>query len=417
MKVLLAHRFLPGQLVHVARALAADRNNEVVALFEQDQGEPPVPGLRGVRVEPEKASGTASHPFLSTLETQVRSGTAAYRACAALRAEGFLPDVMVAHAGSGSGLYLRDAFPEAPLLGYFEWFFGGLGTDLDFVQPEALTSDDRLRRHTTNACTLTELVQCDAGLSPTVFQRAQFPRELQAKIAVVHDGIDTEFFARDGAPERPEGSGVAARGEAEVVTYASRGLEPYRGFLEFMEAVTLLLPRRPRLHVLVAGRDRAYYSRPLPGGKTYRGLALERFPALGSERVRFLGMLPRQDYRDLLHASQVHVYLTAPFVLSWSLVESMAAGCTIVASDTEPVREVLRDGESALLADFHSPAAIAACIERALDDRAAARRLGEAARAVAVSRFALDRVVPEHLELLRSLAARGRQPPPTAGSR
>ncbi len=175
MKVLLAHRFLPGQLVHVARALAADPGNEVVALFEQDQGEPPVPRLRTVRVEPEEASGTASHPFLSTLETQVRSGTAAYRACAALRAEGFLPDVMVAHAGSGSGLYLRDAFPEAPLLGYFEWFFGSLGTDLDFVQPEALTSDDLLRRHTTNACTLTELVQCDAGLSPTAFQRASSP--------------------------------------------------------------------------------------------------------------------------------------------------------------------------------------------------------------------------------------------------
>jgi glycosyltransferase involved in cell wall biosynthesis len=409
MKVLFAHTYLPGQFVHVASALAADPANEVVYLYDEDQGEPEIPGLRAIRIDTAPGERREAHPFLCRLEEQVLRGLAAYRACAVLRDGGFVPDVMYAHAGSGLGLYLRDAFPEARLLGYFEWFFSGLGSDLDFIDPGAVTAEDLLRRHTTNACALLELVQCHGGVSPTAFQRDQFPPELRTKLTVLHDGVDTAFFDRAGGTGR-DGKPIAGLpDEVELVTYAARGLEPYRGFPEFTEAIALLLDRRPRLHVLVAGRDHAYYSRPLPDGRTYRQAALERFPSLDTARVRFLGPLPREQYRALLHASSVHVYLTAPFVLSWSLIEAMAAGCTIVASDTAPVREVLSDGENALLADFHSPSAIAACIDRALDDRAGAKRLATAARLVAEQRFALDRLVPEHLSLLRFLAKPGVQ--------
>jgi glycosyltransferase involved in cell wall biosynthesis len=404
MKVLLSHRYLPGQFVHVAGALAADPANEVVFLYEEDQGEREVPGVRAIPIGSSARDASTAHPFLCRLEEQLLRGLAAYRACARLRDRGFVPDVMFAHAGSGPGLYLRDAFPEAPLVGYFEWFFSGLGSDLDFIAPGDVTAEDLLCRHTANACALLELVQCDGGVSPTAFQRDQFPSELQRKLTVLHDGVDLTFFDRNEANDRAGAPVAALPDEAEVVTYAARGLEPYRGFPEFMEAIALLLDRRPRLHVLVAGRDHAYYSRPLPGGQTYLQAALERFPSLNMARVRFLGLLPREQYRALLHASSVHVYLTAPFVLSWSLIEAMAAGCTIVASDTAPVREVLSDGASALLADFHSPPAIAACIERALDDRACAKRLSAAARLVAEQRFALNRLLPEQLRLLRSYA-------------
>ena len=404
MKVLLAHRFFPGQFVHVAGALAADSANEVVFLHERRHGEPEIPGVSALRIGSGASNHPEAHPYLRRLAEQVERGERAYRACATLRERGFVPDVMYAHAGSGPGLYLRDAFPEAPLLGYFEWYFGGLGSELDFTEPEAVTAEELLCRHTTNACALLELIQCEAGISATAFQRDQFPAELRRKLTVLHDGVDVAYFGRSDAasPDHTPAAGLPEG--AEIVTYAARGLEPYRGFPEFMEAMALLLDRRPRLQVLIAGRDHAYYSRQLPEGRTYRQAALERFPCLDTPRVRFLGHLPKDQWRALLHASSVHVYLTVPFVLSWSLIDAMAAGCTIVASDTAPVREVLSDGVSALLVDFHSPAEIASGIERALDDRSAAAHLAASARLVAEQRFALSRVLPAQLELLRSFA-------------
>jgi glycosyltransferase involved in cell wall biosynthesis len=340
---------------------------------------------------------------LKRLEEQVLRGQEAFKVCIDLRDGGFVPDVMCAHAGSGVGLYLRDAFPDAKLLSYFEWFFRGHGSDLEFIDPGAVSADDVLRSHTSNACVLMELVQCHRGVCPTTFQRDQFPVEFRGKLDVVHDGVDTAFFDRTGATPHPPTALTDLPDDAEIVTYAARGLESYRGFPQFMEAIAELQPERPRLHALVAGEDRVFYSRPLPDGQTYKQAVLERLGSLDQGRVHFLGFLPKEQYRSLLHASSVHVYLTAPFVLSWSIIEAMAAGCTIVASDTAPVREVLDDGVSALLADFHSPSAIAACIARALDDRRGAVRLATAARRAAEEHFALEHILTKQLQLIESL--------------
>jgi glycosyltransferase involved in cell wall biosynthesis len=398
MRVLFVHKFFPGQYPHIARALAAERGNEIV--FIHAEGENDSPGIRTIRVKPARMASPGTHHYLQGLETAALFGQAAYRAAADLARGGFRPDVICAHAGFGPGLYLKDVFPDAPLLGYFEWYYRARDADADYLDPLAVSEDEALRIRTRNAGILLELMACDRGICPTAFQRDQFPPELRAKLSVIHDGVDTDYFAPASGPaalrDIPPG--------AELVTYATRGLEPYRGFPQFMEALALLHARRPSLHAVIVGADETNYGRPSSDGRGYRDVMLAQLPALDRMRVHFRGFLPRHEYRAVLQASQVHVYLTVPFVLSWSLLDAMATGCAIVGSDTTPVREVMRDGETGLLADMRAPRSIAGAIERMLDDRKLAARLAAAARRHAVEHYALDRLVPLQVEMIASLA-------------
>ncbi len=398
MRVLFVHKFLPGQYRHIARALAAERGNEVV--FIHAEGENDSAAIRAIRVKPARTASAGTHHYLQGLETAVLFGQAAYRAATDLARGGFRPDVICAHAGFGPGLYLKDAFPGVPLLGYFEWYYRARDADADYLDPQAVGEDEALRIRTRNAGLLLELASCDRGVCPTAFQRDQFPPELRGKLAVIHDGVDTGYFVPANPP-------VALRDipkDAEVVTYATRGLEPYRGFPQFMEALALLQARRPHLHAVIVGADETNYGRPSGDGRGYRDVMLGRLPALDRARVHFLGFLPPHEYRTVLQASQAHVYLTVPFVLSWSLLDAMATGCALVGSDTGPVREAIRDGETGLLADMRAPRAIAAAVDRLLDDRRLAARLGTAARGHVVEHYALDRLLPRQIELIRSLA-------------
>jgi glycosyltransferase involved in cell wall biosynthesis len=399
MRVLFVHKFFPGQYAHLARALAAGRGNEVV--FLHAEGDEDIPRVRKIRIAPARAAASSTHHYLQGFETAVLFGQAAYRAAAELARSGFRPDVICAHAGFGPGLYLKDAFPDVPLLGYFEWYYRARDADADFLDPRAVGEDDMLRIRTRNAGILLELTSCDRGISPTAFQRDQFPPELRTKLTVLHDGVDTDYFS-PVAQAVPTLAGIPQ--DAEIVTYATRGLEPYRGFPQFMEAVTLLQKHRPRLHAVIVGADATHYGRPSRDGRGYREVMLDRLSDMDRTRVRFLGFLSPPEYRNVLRASQVHVYLTVPFVLSWSLLDAMATGCAIVSSDTAPVREVMRDGETGLLADMRSPRHIAASIERMLDDRTLAARLRAAARQETVKRYALDKLLPQQLNIVTSLA-------------
>ena len=400
MRVLFAHRFLPGQYRHLAAALV--EAGDQVAFVHAVEGEAPA-GVRCVRAEPTRAASAETHHYVQAFENQVLLGQAVYRACATLAAEGFRPDVVCAHAGFGPGLYLPDAFARAPVVGYFEWFYRARGADADFLDPEAVTPDEALRIRTRNAGILSELAQCARAIAPTRFQRDQFPEPLRAKLEVLHDGVDVDAFAAGRVPQAALGVPGLPE-DAELVVYATRGLEEYRGFPQFMAAIALLQAERPRLHALVLGEDRTFYGRPPPDGRGWRGIMLARLPALDRARVHFLGTLPTASYRRVLAASHAHVYLTVPFVPSWSLVEAMAAGASIVGSDTAPVREFLDDGEQGLLAEMRDPGAIAAAVARLLDDRALAVRLGAAARARAARDYALATLLPRHVALLRDAA-------------
>jgi glycosyltransferase involved in cell wall biosynthesis len=213
----------------------------------------------------------------------------------------------------------------------------------------------------------------------------------------VHDGIDTDLIA-PGAP-----------GEEELITYVARNLEPYRGFHVFMRAIPEIQRRRPKARIAIVGGDEVSYSARLPEGQTYRARLLRELDGrIDLSRVHFLGKLPYRRYLEVLSKSSIHVYLTYPFVLSWSLLEAMASGCLVLGSRTPPVEEVIRDGENGLLVDFFSTEAIAHKIDSALQMQKELRALREAARRTVVERYDLKRVcLPAQVALVERLQRQG----------
>jgi glycosyltransferase involved in cell wall biosynthesis len=401
MRVLFLHRNFPAQYRHVAAALASDPGNQIV--FGTREGGDSLPGVTKVLFKPARAVAATTHPYVRPTEEAVLDGQAVFRVCANLRAQGFVPDLVCAHSGWGPGLYAKDVFPSARLLVYFEWYYHGRGGDADFIDPAAIDDDTACRIRTRNAPLLLDLADCDRGMCPTEFQRDQFPSVFHPKLSVLHDGIDTDYF-KPAPGTRLTLPGLDLSGAAEIVTYATRGMEPYRGFPQFMRAAALLLARRPNLHIVVAGDDRVAYSRRLPEGQTYKQQLLAELRGADLSRLHFTGPLPYGEYLQLLRASSAHVYLTVPFVLSWSLLEAMATGCLVIGSDTAPVREVIEDGRTGLLADFFSPAEIAARVGDALDNRARMAPIRQAARDLIRQRYALSDLLPRHIALMREVA-------------
>lgn len=345
------------------------------------------------------------HPYVVGLERAVIKGQCAARAFYAAKRQGFVPDIVMAHSGWGAGLFAKDVFPDAVYIPYFEWWYRYPPVDSVFLGDFEANEDRRLRERIRNTPMLIDLEAADHALCPTRFQAAQFPERLRPLLAVIHDGVDTDAHAP--APERPARiGGLDVSTMPEIVTYATRGMEPQRGFPSFMRALERLQKRRPGLHAIVVGEDRVAYGRKLPEGDSWKTRMLAECD-LDPARTHFTGHLPRPDYLRVLQASHAHVYLTAPFVLSWSMLEAMSAGCALVASDVAPVREFATDGETALLTDFHDPDAIAQSVGRLLEDRAEAGRLGRAARAHIVEHYALETIFEQKRRWLEeALAAR-----------
>jgi len=405
MNVLLIHPNFPAQLRHVAAALGRSPANVVVFATRNPRHEWTIPGVSKVLFTPRDSAGFKVHHLAGPAHDAALFGEAMYRTAVDLKNQGFRPDVIYANSGWGSTLYLKDIWPDVPLMCYFEWFYDWRGADARFEEGGHGAAVPPRQARLRNASIFNDLCACDAGLAPTRWQRDQFPREFQPKIEVLHDGIDTDFFHPE--PDRPMIlPGLDLSACAEVLTFAGRGMEPYRGFPQFMQAVQILQQRRPGLHVVVAGEDRVCYGPTRADGKTWKEHMLGTLD-LDLSRLHFTGPLPYGEYLKLLQASRCHVYLTRPFVLSWSFIEAMACGCPLAASDTEPVREVATHRENALLFDFARPEALASAAEEILEDRALALRLGQAARETAVARYALKTLLPQHLKFIEQTAIKG----------
>ncbi|MEO0621737.1 MAG: glycosyltransferase [Pseudomonadota bacterium] len=344
------------------------------------------------------------HQYVSNLERAVIRGQQAARAFYTARTEGYTPDIVMAHSGWGAGLFAKDVWPETCFIPYFEWWYRYPPVDSSFMPDWKPDEDSRLRQRIRNTPLLLDFEAADQRIAPTEFQADQFPPHMRTKMTVIHDGVDTDAHAP--APERPtQVAGLDTGAMPEIVTYATRGMEPQRGFPEFMRALALLQKRRPQLHAIIVGEDRVAYGKPLPEGESWKKRMLAELD-LDLSRVHFPGHLPRPDYLSVLQVSDAHVYLTVPFVLSWSMLEAMSAGVRLVAADVAPVREFVTDGETGLLVDFHSPQRIANAVERQLDDRDAASRMAAAARAHIVETYRLDRVFEDKRRWLESAIGR-----------
>jgi glycosyltransferase involved in cell wall biosynthesis len=379
MRILVVHQNFPGQFGHLVKTWAQRPGWDVRAL-----GRETAPGLPGFdklhRYKLARAVHTGQHPYLRQMEAATLHGQAAARAMLQLRQSGFTPDAIVAHPGWGETLYAKDVFSNARLIHLCEWYYSADGADLGFDPEFPLSFDDRARIRTWNALHTLNLTNCDAAISPTHWQRSRHPQIFQPKIGVQHEGINIAVLTPDPNASVTTPSGVVLKAGDPVITYVARNLEPYRGFHIFMRALERIQKAHPRCHALVVGGDEVSYGTRPKGAKNWREHMLSQV-SLDPARTHFLGRVPYAQYLRVLQVSAAHVYLSYPFVLSWSLLEAMGCGVPIVASDTAPVREVIRDGENGRLVGFLDVQAVAQATVELLNNRMAQIPLRKQARA------------------------------------
>jgi len=408
LRVLFIHQNLPGQFRHLAAHLARDGGNEVVFVTKRrDRG---IEGVTRVVYPQPRAVSPQTHNYLHQCEDAILHGQAAARACVALRERGFAPDIVIAHPGWGEGLFVKDVFGNVPLLSYGEFFYRAEGADVGFDPADSPDIDQICKLRARNAHLLMALEAADRTLCPTEWQRSLHPAAFHDRISVAFDGVDTETVRPDPAASiaLPDGRRLSAADE--VVTYVARTLEPTRGFPTLMRALPLLLALRPRARIVIVGGDGPGYGRAAPGGRSWREVMAEEVP-VDPARVHFLGVVPYDDYLRLLQISSVHLYLTVPFVMSWSAVEALAAGCLVVASRTPPVEEFISHGRNGMLVDFFSPRALAETAARALAEPRSFAGMRAAARETVVRNYSLSVCLPRQLAIIEEMTGSPSRPP------
>lgn len=403
MKMLFIHQNFPGQYKHLAPLLAS-KGHDCVALTLRVKKPGNWKGVRLVPYSLPARKGQNVHPWLVDLDTKVTRAEACYHAAIQLRETGFVPDLILAHHGWGEAMFLRDVWPKARMALYCELYhlagYPHLHFDPEFGQPNQTAS---LRIRLKNLNNHIHFPLAHAGISPTKFQADTFPAGFREKITISHDGIDTTVARPNPDVRLTIEDQVDVTREDEVITFVNRNLEPYRGYHRFMRALPGLLQQRPDAKVLIVGGDDVSYGARPPKGQTWKQIYVDevrgQIPDADWTRVHFLGRIPYDQFLRLLQVSRVHVYLTYPFVLSWSLMEAMACEAAIVASDVAPVREVIAHDKTGRLVDFFQTEALISEVCTLLDDAEMRARLGREARKLMQTRYDLRSIcLPRQLE-------------------
>lgn len=401
MRVLFVHQNFPGQFLHMVRHLVADPAHEVLFLTETNANH--IAGARKVIYRgPPSPDGAVASDLISAMARAAAAAEAAGR----LKALGYRPDIVIGHHGWGELLDMRDVWPDVPVLGYFEFFYRTEGLDVGFDPEFPLPPSALAAVRAKNAVNLLALTNPGAGQTPTWFQHATYPAWAQARITVVPEGVDLDLCRPGAGVPMLEMAGFRVEAGDELVTYVSRDLEPYRGFHVLMRALPTLLRERPRLKAIIVGGDGVSYGAALQGTSWRAHLLAETGP-LDPTRVLFAGKIEYTAFIALLQRSDAHVYLTYPFVASWSLREAMACGCAIVASDTAPVREFVEDGVSGVLTPCLDPMRLAERVVEVLEDRGLTRSIRAGARAFAERELRMDEHLRRYGALIASLVESG----------
>jgi len=403
MKFLFSHRNFPAQFRYILPELAKDSANEVVFITNAEKGF--IPGVKKIQYNLKRKVPENCHRYLRMYEESVNHGQAAAEAAITLKNSGFEPDVIFAHAW-GNSMFFKDIFPDTPILILCEWYYNAKDSYIEF-SGEELSYDRAAMTRCANAQFLIDIVSCTKGLAPSQWQKQQFPDLFKDKIKVIHDGVDTDYLTADeNAVLKIPNSDITLSKKDKVVTYATRGMEPCRGFPEFMKMAEKLLKKRPDVHIVVAGEDRVCYGETPPEG-SYKKKMLKELD-LDLKRVHFTDRLPFPEYKKLLQISSAHVYLTYPFVLSWSMLEAMACECCIIASKTPPVEEVITHNKNGLLFDFYNTDELLEKVEFALDNQDKMQALRHNARETILSDYNIKKTLPEQIKLLKSLAKKSK---------
>jgi glycosyltransferase involved in cell wall biosynthesis len=405
-KLLFVHQNMPGQYREMIAWLVKHQKHEI-AFLTQRKPPPKIDGVRTVVYKPHHVPAKDSYGLSKVWEAATGAGFGAAMAARHLeRDQGFKPDIVIGHVGWGELTFFKEVWPDVPIIGFFEYFYRMTGGIVGFDPSEPVTEHSPFLMQARNSVPLANIETVDLGQCPTIWQRDRFPESFHDRMYVCHDGIRTDLLRPDpqatvtlGRLDRP----VTA--EDEVVTYVSRNLETTRGFHVFMRALPGILDARPNARVLVVGGTEVSYGgeNKHPGG--LRGqMEAEVGDRLDWSRLHFLGRIPYDDFKRVIQISRCHIYMTMPFVLSWSLMEAMSMQATIVASDVEPVREVITHDKTGMLVDFHNPAALCDQVVDVLTSPRAYAHLGPAARRHVVSNYDFEtQCLPVHMARINSL--------------
>jgi glycosyltransferase involved in cell wall biosynthesis len=405
LKLLFVHQNFPGQFRHLAPEMQR-RGHDVRAITDATNVHTSdVPMLRYTHTAPEVDAKTTRLGRNFTLMSD--RGVSVARFCQRLRAEGYVPDVIYGHSGWGETLFLKEVWPEAKLLLFCEFYYRGRGADTGFDPEFQAAGFDQVMIAQSRAAYMAQaLVHADKGLSPTEWQASTHPPLLRQQIEVIFDGVDCDRLAPNPGARftLPDGR-ILKRGD-EVLTFVNRNLEPYRGYHIFMRSLPDVLAARPDAQVVIVGGDEVSYGQKPKDGGSWKDLILaEVKDRLDLSRVHFTGKVPYDRLVDLIHVSRVHAYLTYPFVLSWSMVETLAAGTLVIGSNTAPVAEVIQDGVNGRLVDFFDVKAWSAALTDALARPEAYLAMRDTARRMARERYDLRSVcLPKQVELLTRLS-------------
>ncbi|MEC7187032.1 MAG: glycosyltransferase [Pseudomonadota bacterium] len=392
MKILIIHQNFPAQFKNLAPELCS-QGHEVTALIPI---QPPTKSWRGVRLVAysiKRSNTPGIHPLALDLESKVIRGEACFNAALEMKRQGYTPSIILAHPGWGESIFLKDLWPQADLKLYCEFYYHGSAYDYNF-DPEFASSSplDAGRVHLKNANFLLHADRAHSGLTPTNWQHSTFPQRIREKLSVIHDGIDSDTLQPLRSKMLKIGNATYHKND-EVITFVSRNLEPYRGFHIFMRSLPYILRNRPNARVLIIGSSGVSYGKSPTGHETWKSKMIDEvFPLLDAsekDRIQFAGTLSYSDFISALQISMVHVYLTYPFILGWSLLEAMSCGCAIVGSKTPPVEEVISHRRTGLLVDFFDAKELAGAILELLDDKLLRAQLSKKARSYVVNKFDL----------------------------
>ena len=398
MNYLFIHQNYPGQFLHIIRHLVQDPTNQLVFISEPNANR--IEGVRRAFYQAPGGEQPSTHPNARDYEQAARRAEAVATTAANLKRLGFQPDVIIGHHGWGELLNLPDVWPDTPILGYYEFYYRTDGQDVGY-DPEFPTTADRFARiRAMNVVNLLALSLEQHGQTPTHWQHTRYPDWAQGRIRVIPEGANLDTCKPDAAVAKRDFSigDFTVTPKQKLVTYVARNLEPYRGFHVMMRALPRLLRERPDAKVVLVGGDGVSYGAKLSEGTWRDYMRRELAGKYDESRVLFAGQVGYGTYLKLLQRSDAHVYLTYPFVASWSLREALACGCPMVVSDVESVTEFVEHNRTGLVVPGLDPARVAAGVLTLLEDTKSARRLRIASRRHAERTLGM----PRHIEAYRA---------------